>query len=78
MIPVRNLGWTAHQIVNTSTAELKYLAVSTRLSPEIAEYPDSGKVGVLAEFPPGAAGKLAMFRLILRDSSSTADYWEGE
>src|SRR5262245_33323076 len=40
---------TAHQIVNTSASDLRYLAVSTRLSPDIAEYPDSGKFGVLAE-----------------------------
>ncbi len=38
----------AHQIVNTSDAELVYLAVSTKESPEIAEYPDSGKFGVLS------------------------------
>lgn len=40
---------TAHQIVNTSNAELKYLAVSTRLSPEVCDYPDSEKFGVYAE-----------------------------
>jgi uncharacterized cupin superfamily protein len=39
----------AHQIVNTSGAELRYLAVSTKQSPEIAEYPDSGKFGVLGD-----------------------------
>ena len=33
---------TAHQIVNTGSEELRYLAVSTKMSPEIAEYPDSG------------------------------------
>ncbi len=38
----------AHQIVNTSDAELCYLAVSTKESPEIAEYPDSGSFGVLS------------------------------
>jgi uncharacterized cupin superfamily protein len=39
---------TAHQLINTSeTAELRYLAVSTKLSPEMAEYPDSGNLGVL-------------------------------
>jgi uncharacterized cupin superfamily protein len=32
-----------HQIINTSLAPLKYLSVSTRESPEICEYPDSGK-----------------------------------
>jgi len=38
----------AHQIVNNSSDELVYLSVSTKLSPEIAEYPDSGKFGVLS------------------------------
>jgi uncharacterized cupin superfamily protein len=69
---------TAHQIVNTSeTADLKYLAVSTRFSPEIAEYPDSGKFGVLAELGPGADGMPQMLRFISRRESSL-DYWEGE
>jgi uncharacterized cupin superfamily protein len=58
---------TAHQIVNTSGSELKYLAVSTRLAPDIAEYPDSGKFGVLAEG----------MRFVGRMASSV-DYWDGE
>ena len=70
---------TAHQIVNTSgTAELRYLAVSTRLSPEVAEYPDSGKFGVLAEFPPDADGRPQTLRFIGRSQASLDDYWEGE
>ena len=70
---------TAHQIANTSkTAELKVLAVSTKLSPEIAEYPDSGKFGVLGEFPPGADGKPQVLRFISRTQASTEDYWAGE
>jgi uncharacterized cupin superfamily protein len=69
---------TAHQIANTSSsAELRILAVSTRLSPEIAEYPDSGKFGVLAEYPPGADGKPRGFRFVGRADASL-DYWEGE
>lgn len=68
---------TAHQIVNTGTAELKYLAVSTRLYPEIAEYPDSGKFGVLADFPAGPDGTPRVFRFIGRESL-IVDYWEGE
>jgi len=40
---------TAHQIINTSDKELRYLGVSTKLSPDIAEYPDSKKFGVLSE-----------------------------
>lgn len=68
---------TAHQIVNTGTAELKYLAVSTRLYPEIAEYPDSGKFGVLAEYAAGPDGKPQWFRFIGRERLMV-DYWEGE
>ena len=40
----------AHQIRNTGDRELQFLAVSTMLSPEINEYPDSGKFGVYADF----------------------------
>lgn len=67
----------AHQIVNTGTEELRYLAVSTKLSPEIAEYPDSGKFGVLAEFGPGPDGKPQAFRFIGRENLGV-NYWEGE
>ncbi len=69
---------TAHQIINTSeTAELKFLAVSTMLSPEIAEYPDSGKFGVAAQFPSKIDGKPETIRFIGRLETAT-DYWEGE
>ena len=44
---------TAHQLINTGEGELKYLAVSTKLSPELCEYPDSGKFGVMADLVPG-------------------------
>jgi len=66
---------TAHQIVNTGTEELRYLAVSTRISPEITEYPDTGSFGVLAERPPGADGKPAMLMFIGREKESL-DYWQ--
>jgi uncharacterized cupin superfamily protein len=67
---------TAHQIVNTGDAELRYLAVSTKLSPEIAEYPDSGKFGVLAELT-GADGRRDMFRFLGRPDQSVG-YYDGE
>ena len=57
----------AHQIVNTGTGELKYLAVSTMQYPEVCEYPDSGKIGVLAD----------SIRYVNR-SDSQVGYWEGE
>ncbi len=67
---------TAHQIVNSSNAELKYLAVSTRQSAEVCEYPDSGKFGIYAEFPP-IDGKPQGFRVVGRAGQSV-DYYEGE
>jgi len=68
---------TAHQIINTSSGELRYLAVSTKLMPEIAEYPDSGKFGVLADFGPDANGKPQLFRHLARPDTGL-DYWDGE
>ncbi|MBI2318283.1 MAG: cupin, partial [Betaproteobacteria bacterium] len=68
---------TAHQIVNTGSAELKYLAISTKVSPDIAEYPDSGKFGVLAEYPAGEDGRRRMFRFVGRESLNVG-YWDGE
>ncbi len=37
----------AHKLVNTGDSDLVYLCLSTNLMPEITEYSDSGKVGVL-------------------------------
>jgi uncharacterized cupin superfamily protein len=68
---------TAHQIINTGTTELRYLGVSTKLSPDIAEYPDSGKFGVLAEYPPDKNGKPQKFSFVGRENLNV-NYWEGE
>src|SRR5262249_17527626 len=46
---------SAHQIVNDSAADLRYLAVSTMELPEVVEYPDSGKLAFLARTPGGRA-----------------------
>lgn len=67
----------AHQIVNTGDEELRYLAVSTMISPELVEYPDSGKFGVLADRPPGVDGTPQRFMFVGREGGSL-DYWEGE
>lgn len=64
-------GGPAHQIRNRSaTQELRFLALSTRRSPEICEYPDSGKFGVYEE---GADGFYFMGR-----PAQCLDYWDGE
>ena len=69
---------TAHQISNTSKdTTLRFLAVSTNRWPEIAEYPDSGKMGVLDKSTE-SDGKPTYIRLILKEGEGQTDYWEGE
>src|SRR5215469_15933660 len=36
----------AHQLINSSAGELRYLSISSVELPEVAEYPDSNKFGV--------------------------------
>ena len=62
-----------HQIVNTSDAPLKYLSISTRETPEVVEYPDSGKYLAAAPRDGDAYG----FRRMQR-SKDDLDYWDGE
>lgn len=69
---------SAHQIINSSDADLRYLAVSTNMSPEVAEYPDSGKIGVIIELEGSEGGMPDMWRLMMKGESTKADYWEGE
>ena len=68
-------GAEAHQIVNRSGALLRFLALSTMISPEVVIHPDSQKVGVRWR-PPETGGRTPVvgnYRL-----SSGVDYWEGE
>jgi uncharacterized cupin superfamily protein len=67
---------TAHEIINTGDEELRSLAVSTKLSPEFCEYPDSGKFGVFAMLPSGNETP-RIVRFVGRENQSL-DYWEGE
>ena len=67
---------TAHQIINTGTTQMRYLAVSTMAAVEVCEYPDSGKFGAFAGGTPETAG-MARFRHIGK-CDDPRDYWEGE
>jgi uncharacterized cupin superfamily protein len=60
----------AHQVVNDTDAPIRVLIVSTKVSPDTAVYPDSGKVGVWSghESDPGRIFRIA----------SEVDYWDGE
>jgi uncharacterized cupin superfamily protein len=68
---------TAHQMINTGTEELRYLAVSTEHSLEMAQYPDSGKFAVKAELGTALDGTLQRFIFVGRETKSV-DYWDGE
>jgi len=57
----------AHQIVNTGTVTMRYLAVSTRAELDVCEYPDSGKVSFVG------ASHHRMFR-----GEGNAGYYDGE
>jgi len=64
------------RVVNTGESELRYLAVSTMSLPEVVEYPDSGKFGLLAELPGRAGAPSTVFRFVSRKEAGVG-YWEG-
>ena len=68
---------SAHQIFNDSDAPLRYIAVSTMESPEVAEYPESGKLGVFTGAPPGRPSSGDSIRHFTRIGDGV-EYWEGE
>lgn len=62
----------AHQIINTGTEPMRYLALSNVVDIETCEYPDSKKIMVGAG-RRGESGLWKMFR-----SESTVDYYDRE
>lgn len=66
----------AHQIINTSDAELAYIALSSEAHTDIFLYPDSDKYGAWhgKANDPRSPGS---FRVFSRKSAAV-DYWDGE
>ncbi len=62
----------AHQIINTGSVPMRYLAVSTVAAVETCEYPDSNKIMIGASHPDGTR-LWKMFR-----ADVTVDYYDGE
>ena len=62
----------AHQIINTGTVTMRYLALSTLVDIDVCEYPDSQKV-MIGAGKPGQPGLRKMFR-----AANTVDYYDGE
>jgi len=68
---------TAHQIRNTGTGDLRYLAVSTAQTPDFVHYPDSGKTGASHFLGRDENGFPRAVRLLGREKDNL-DYWDGE
>jgi uncharacterized cupin superfamily protein len=62
----------AHQIINTGTTVMRYLALSTIVEVEACEYPDSQKVLIVTGLR-GARGLRKMFR-----AEKSVDYYDRE
>ena len=65
-----------HQIINTSDAELSYIALSNEMTTDVMHYPDSGKYGVFH-------GDASDFRssdnfIVFARKETAVDYWDGE
>lgn len=63
---------SAHQIINTGSTTLRYLALSNNAAVEVCEYPDGGKIGVFAD-APGARHLRSLHR-----AAEAVDYYDGE
>jgi uncharacterized cupin superfamily protein len=66
----------AHQIINTSAAELTYIALGTEEPADVFLYPDSGKYGVWSgdKQNPAAASNF----LVFARKDDAVEYWDGE
>lgn len=62
----------AHQIVNTGTIDMRYLALSTIVEVEACEYPDSGKILVVA----GKRGERNLRKMFRAETG--VDYYDRE
>jgi uncharacterized cupin superfamily protein len=62
----------AHQIINTGTAPLRYLALSNLVDVEVCEYPDSRKVALLTG-PRSGRSLRKVFR-----AETDVDYYDRE
>lgn len=62
----------AHQIINTGTTPMRYLALSNLVDLEVCEYPDSVKVGIRVR-ADGGAGLRKIFR-----AEQVVDYYDRE
>lgn len=66
-------GGEAHQIINSSADELRYIAFANHGQADVMEYPDSGKVAVVI-----ASGSTPSSIYDVTGRLTSAGYWDGE
>jgi uncharacterized cupin superfamily protein len=64
----------AHQVVNRTGQPARYVVASTNVSPEICEYPDSGKIASFARTQSTRGERLATIHRF----ENEVDYFDGE
>jgi uncharacterized cupin superfamily protein len=64
----------AHQVFNRTNEPARYVVAASHVTPEVVEYPDSGKIAAMAHDESQRGGPLwTVHRL-----DSDADFFEGE
>ena len=64
----------AHQVFNAANEEARYIMVGTSVSPEVVEYPDSGKLATVLRSEAHGGARL----WTLHRGADVVDYLEGE
>jgi uncharacterized cupin superfamily protein len=64
----------AHQVSNDTHEVVRYLIASALPTPEIVEYPDSGKIASMARTETSAGGPLFTINRL----SDAVEYYDGE
>lgn len=64
----------AHQLINKGDSVARVMMISTMEDPDVAQYPDSGNIGIFSTKREGDEKPLAR----ILDSAATVDYFEGE
>jgi uncharacterized cupin superfamily protein len=64
----------AHQIYNRTPEPVRYVIAARHVTPEVVEYPDSGKLAAMAYSESHRGGPLATWHRF----DDAADFWDGE
>ena len=64
----------AHQLSNRTDAAVRYVVAASQGSPEIIEYPDSGKIAAMSRTETAAGGPLFTVNRL----EDAVDYYDGE